>query len=726
MRALTLAGLSAAQVILFTSIAISPAKADALNPLAPLPDEMVIVVRGDAKRRTEAPVSGFALGSDTIERLGITSLDAVAIAAPGLSMINDQDPGTNIVSMRGVTTDRLQQAAIAYVIDGVPLADTEFFTGPLFDLARIDVLRGPQGARYGKSAAGGAVEISTEAPASESGNLGFAFGDGGLREAKGGASWDLGGGARVRLSGRWTAAEGWITNRTLNRVVDAEESIAVRGRLQAPLWGGELDATLFAMEEDGGAAWASSGNITGAFGGQLRGDALQDPIGDFEGRARRSWVQGALRYRVDLNGATTLTAIIAQDRYRKRWQEELDYRPGPLTFFSAPIFPDGLQPIRQPTDIDATTVELRLTHSAIPVGDGAASVRYGLFAQRVERVRLDDFGPLLFGASPPRYHTEADQRAAFLGATWRSNAWTIEADLRLDQDVRTQTIMDSSTGARLEKRERSFTQTQPRLAASYRLTPEWVVYSAYGEGFRSGGFNPRPTPANLWRASFEPETTRSLELGAKLDWGGWVAEFSAFRAEISNYQNYTFLEGQSVTLNVDAVAVRGGEWLVQRADLEALEGSLTFSFAGAIAESKVRRFLAPDPFTPVATRDYSGKRVPNAPLWSAALSADWDRDIAGLNFAFGATLNAAGETFFEIDNALRAPPKRWLDLRASLSANTVTVALIATNATDERWAISAFGQGMLPLLAGLGPNGPFDTYTVNRGRQLRLEVRKAF
>lgn len=715
-------------ILIFSAMA-QPALADSIYPIISLPAEEVIVVRGDATWRSAAPISGSVLGPDTIDRLGISGLDGVALAVPGLSMIRDQDPGTNIVTMRGVSTDRLQQAAIAFVIDGVPLADTELFTGPLFDLERIDVLRGPQGGLFGKSAAGGAVEVSTLAPI-RSDNASFvaaAVGDGGLREASGAATADLGAQWRMRAAWRWSAADGWIKNRTLHRIVDAEESRSLRLRAIGPALGGEIDATLFAMEEDGGAAWASSNNVIGRFSGKLSGAALSDPIGDYEGRSYRKWGQAAVRYVVEPVSDLRITALAARDVYRKRWDEELDYRAGPLTFFGAPLFADGLQPIRQPTDIDATTIEARVNWIfARAENGGYSSVKAGVFAQDIDRDRIDDFGPLLFGANPAAYEGDALQKAAYVHMVHDQSDWRVEGSMRVDSDERRQIIRDALTGQKRDARRARFTQWQPRLAGSVRVADDGWLFGAYGEGFRSGGFNPAPGATSVWRAKFEPETTRSLEIGWRTR-GELQIEAVAFAAAIENYQNYTFLDGNSVTLNVARVDVRGGELSIARNDMETIGGFLDVGFVLAIADSKIASYIAPDPLIAGAVRDYSGKRVPNAPLWSAAAQADWSSAIsADATWGFGATLNAAGETFFEIDNWLRSPTRAWLDLRASLSLGEIKAALIARNVSDERWAISAFGQNMLPLLAGLGPDGPFDTFTLNRGRQVRLELTRSF
>ena len=685
--------------------------------------DAVITVRGRQELRFAAPVSSVRLAGDETGRL--LTLDEVATAVPGLWMINDQDPGTNIVSLRGVTTDRLQQAAVVYVLDGVPLADTEFFTGPLFDLRAVTVLRGPQGALFGKGASGGVIAVDT-APADEDGYGLLGAGDGGYRIAEGAATFALAAGWQGRVSGQWRAADGWITNRTLGRVVDAEESRAVRLRLQGDTFGpGSVDLGLFVMQDDGGAAWASSGDVTGDFGGELDGPALTDPIGDFEGRASRQWVQARARVTAP-TAIGDLSLLLAHDAYEKRWVEELDYRPGPLTFFGAPLFPSGLQPIAQPTDIDATTAEVRLTGTA-----GHTDYTVGAFGQFVDRRRTDDFGPLLFGGPALAYDTESLQTALFGGVSRRFGSWGLEAQARLDRDERSQEI--SALGALRERREATFERFQPRVGISFTPSQNLTAYASYGEGFRSGGFNPAPLPGSVWQAQFEPESTRSVEAGLRIrrltDWFdlSWRAEAVAFSSAIDQYQNYTFLDGQSVTLTVDEVSVRGLELAGEVSLAPAEAWTLAVSGGWALAETTIERHIAPDPLLSGALRDYSGNRVPNAPAWTGHLTAavDW-KGAAEQSVRASLTLNGAGETFYEIDNALRSPARAWLDAQASYRLGSWSVNVLGRNLTDERWAISAFGQGMLPLLQGLGPGGPFDTFTINRGRQVSVSVRRDF
>jgi len=674
--------------------------------------EIVVTGRGLVEPAFESAGASEVFVADDLPGAGAAAIDDAIALSPAFSMINDQDPGTNIIAVRGVTTDRLQQAAIAFVRDGVALADTELFTLPLFDVARIELLRGPQGAVFGRNAAGGAVVVRARLNGPDFLELGV--GNGNLRTAEGAVSVGLPGAWSARLAGAWTASDGLIRNTTLGRTVDALDQRAARATVGGVLGDWDVGARVEWMQEASGAAWASSGDIIGDFGGVLDCPALTDPIGDFEGRAGRRWLQVALEAGRDAAvGRARLDVLLAHDDYRKDFIEELDYRPGPLTFFGLPLFPDGLQPIRQPVTLDVWSGEARLTDDN--AGD-PLRWNLGVFAQRTERRREDDFGPLLFGAPIPEYRTDATLAAVF-GTVSRDlgQRWTVTGALRLDHESRRQAIR--AAGVFVDDRSAGVTRLQPRVSALARVTPDLVVHAVYGEGFRTGGFNPRPGANSIWRARFEPETTRSLEAGMRWRTADRAhrIEGQAFVNRIDDYQNYTFLDGQSVTFNVDRVEVHG----IEITHSSRLAANFELLSAWALADAEVLRWVAPDPFLAGATSDYSGNQVPKVPEWGANLGLGWSRD----GWSAQARVGAEGRTFFEIDNRLVSPARVWLDLNATIPLGRADLTVWGRNVTDERWAISAFGQTMLPLLQGLGPAGPFDTFTVNRPRSFGVALR---
>jgi iron complex outermembrane receptor protein len=160
--------------------------------------------------------------------------------------------------------------------------------------------------------------------------------------------------------------------------------------------------------------------------------------------------------------------------------------------------------------------------------------------------------------------------------------------LRYDRDEREQAI--SAAGTALGRDEATFDAWQPKATLSWRPEEGTLLYATYAEGFRTGGFNPAPGPGSVWEARFEPETTRSAEIGAKLTRGDAYVEGAAYVSRISDYQSYTFLENNSVTLNVDAVNVRGLE-----AAFELPRGDWRFSGSGAVTKAEIDRLCRAGP-----------------------------------------------------------------------------------------------------------------------------------
>ena len=672
----------------------------------------VITVRG--RKESNFKIAAAAV---TLPPENIASVDDIATAVPGVWMVNDQDPGTNILSIRGATTDRLQQASVAMLLDGVPLADTELFTPRFYDVRAIEVLKGPQGALFGKNASGGVIGIRTMTGASY---VIATAGNGGLGEIEGAHTFSLNPDWNLRVAGLWSSADGWIKNTTLNRLVDAVETRSGRLRLTGPALGWDFDFKFQYLEDEGGAAWASSNNVTGKNAGRLSGNVLINPIGDYPGQSKRRWGHGVAKASRPLAGGT-LSGYVARDSYAKRWDEELDYRPGPLTFFGFSAFPNGIQPIRQPIDVRATTAEVRWVSN----DSQALTHQWGLFVQDTDKDRTDDFGPLLFGGPAPRYLTRSHQTSVFGGLGYQvTPEFKVEAQGRLDRDERSQTILSRVGGPVISRREGIFERFQPRVTAQW-LNGDTNLFLTYGEAYRPGGFNPTPAASSIWKATYRPEITASLELGWKqrLPIAFGRLELNVFSNKVQDYQNYTFIDNQSVTLNVDEVTVRGLEASIFLRPVDSFELSASY----ALADTKIDRFIATDPLLgSPATRDYSGKAIPNAPKDTGKVSANYRLDLKEVRLTGRIDANYAGKTFYEIDNVLYSPARWWTDLTISAKRGDWTATLQAQNLTDERWAISAFGQGMTGLLAGLGPGGPFDTFTINRGRKVSFSLRREF
>lgn len=694
------------------------------QPQSPI-EEILVTARGRIENLARVPDSISVYGRAELEKHQVVNFEDIAAYTPGVFVINDQDPGTNIITIRGISTDRLQQASVAYVVDGLALADKELFTQPYYDMERVEILKGPQGALYGKNAIGGVFNVITRAPTETfEGSVEAEYGNGdnkAVRVAVGGPL--MGKKLMFRVAAQVQDWDGWIYNSFLKKKVDGQYTRNLRAKLRGEPsddWTWDLQWNVNA--ERSGAAWVSSNNVTGKFGGKLDGPALTNPFGDFEGNARRHWYGISLKNEVKFADGT-LSVIGGYDQYAKRFFEELDFRNDkPITFFGTPFFPNGIQPIAQPVDLRAWTGEARYTSS------DSAPIRWiaGAFVQDSLRKRVDDFGPLLFGAEASAFRTPTTQVAAF-GQVTASLADQLEATLALRYDnVKTSEDMTGvTTKRRSDFAQKTFGQVQPKLSLAYNLSPQSIIYANMSRGFKPGGFNPQPGPTDTFKRIYKAETTTAIEVGAKTASadGRVSATASAFYTDYANFQYFAFINGNDTTYTAPKVKVEGFEFSVtaKPSPWLALDSALSYT------DAKIGNFSAPNPVSGVGLRNYTGKQTPNSPRYNLATGAEVDWPLSGgLIGSVRGELTVRGKTFFEIDNALYSPTEAALNLRVAVRSDDWTAAIWAKNLTNNRWAVSAFGQGQIALLAFLGPNGPFDSFNINRGRQYGVTLKANF
>jgi iron complex outermembrane receptor protein len=129
-------------------------------------EEIIVTARFRAEAYEETPAAITAFTAAEIESAGIqTPHDFIALT-PNVTVVQTQNPGNSFITIRGVSQARNSDMPVAVVVDGVLMTNPAQFNQQLFDIQQIEVLKGPQGALYGRNAIGGAISITTE-PASE-------------------------------------------------------------------------------------------------------------------------------------------------------------------------------------------------------------------------------------------------------------------------------------------------------------------------------------------------------------------------------------------------------------------------------------------------------------------------------------------------------------------------------------------------------------------------------
>ena len=130
-------------------------------------EEIVVTARQRSEKLTDVPASITAFTQGTIQRSGIERAEDFIFQTPGVTMVNTAEAGDSSLSIRGLNGARDAETNFAFIIDGILYTNPSAFNREFTDLQQIEVLKGPQGALYGRSAASGAVIVTTGKPGND-------------------------------------------------------------------------------------------------------------------------------------------------------------------------------------------------------------------------------------------------------------------------------------------------------------------------------------------------------------------------------------------------------------------------------------------------------------------------------------------------------------------------------------------------------------------------------
>jgi iron complex outermembrane recepter protein len=149
------------------SAGAGPADASSDSPDSSTLGEVIVTAQRRTEDVKEVPTSISVLGGAALENSHIESLEDISRAVPGLSFGAGGGPGLDNIEMRGVSSSA-GSATVGIYLDDVPITVTNLYNGAveprLFDLDRVEVLRGPQGTLYGASSMGGAIRFISNQP----------------------------------------------------------------------------------------------------------------------------------------------------------------------------------------------------------------------------------------------------------------------------------------------------------------------------------------------------------------------------------------------------------------------------------------------------------------------------------------------------------------------------------------------------------------------------------
>lgn len=664
-------------------------------------EKISVISRGRVESIQNVPDSVTAFSAETIEKSRITNFRDVANLTPNLSQLDNFRPGLARITIRGLITPQVGDPPLAFVVDGVTAPDLEFINQDLVDIERIEVMRGAQGALYGRGAIGGAVIVTTKKPIEDfEGKIKGSIGNGNTYNLNAVVSGSLNdeNTAYFRAGGYIKDSDGLIKNTYTDDYADPLKEQSVFSQLE------------FELSED------TSINLKGKYTSSEAGFAYyqgvsDDTIEDFSINTSQNIINQDERDVYELSAKLTqhydlgkFEFVTAYSNSQNEHFYDGDYSADATFideggFFRAPFGTEGLY------DIESLTVESRFTSQSDQAFRWSVSAFYQQRDRDTAVLFYDDFTD---AEILTRADFANDEPYLSIIDNNSSDAWALAGQfnydineqleltgaMRYDHDTR-ESFDPTNKDATYAKK--SFSQLQPKVTLAYQMNDDLLLYTGYSRGFRSGGFN---EPADGISRTFDKEISDSYEVGFKtalfnnkvtLNGAAFIieqddAQFTQFNIDTFTLENLSIDEVQTKGLELEAAF--------------AATSNLSINLSAGIVDSEIKRFaLRPE---------LAGRSQFWVPEYNYGLSANHNLALNAEWALFSrAELLIEGPKTFSIDIPdVESSRYTYLNAGVGLKSDQWSVQVYVDNLTDERAIedIFLFGDGVTELARQ--PNKP--------------------
>ncbi len=685
------------------SCTVSPmALAQDATPEAPVDGDIVVTAQRREQSLLDVPLAVTALGGDNLTQRGITNSAQLGDAVPNLQINSPYGNTQPNFSLRGIGVaneyNSNQASPVGVYLDDVYLAPRTSHGMGLFDLDRIEVLRGPQGTLFGRNTTGGAINFITKKP-DLSGTDGYlqagyanfdTFTGQGASEAT--LSQDKVG---LRVAGNYAKGDGQIRN-VFPGGRDAMSTDTLQGRVSLRAMPSEtLDITLR------------------AYGGRDRGTQaavhglapFRTGLGFFEINENRvgtnrtdAWGFSA-NVSLELSDTLSLTSITSYDGGSQNLQQAAD---------GAPL---DILDINWRSQYRQFSEELRANYS----GNGVNFVG-GLFYGWDRNITDNTFNLPLppAGGFFQHYRQVRNSYAVFgqadidlaeklvltLGARFTHDtsryddafAYLFVGEIGAPQIPIATTVpcpgvagtCAYNPAARFALSDKNDALTG-RVALSYTFDSGTLVYASYNRGYRAGAVNGGGYTSSSGIGYIKPERVNAYEVGFKGRAGGRLLTYavSAFYYDYTNQQLQDTRAGPvSFLVNAPKSQVYG---LEAETTLRPVDG-LRIDASLGLLHSQYKRLT-------LQGADLSGNRLPFAPSVTAQLGFEWDMlQVGGGTLTFAPNMAYSSRQFFSPFNEENAPGTPQLNRELQQGANAKVNAALSW--TSDAITVRAFANNL--------------------------------
>jgi outer membrane receptor protein involved in Fe transport len=695
-------------------------------------DEIVVTAQKRQERLQDVPVPVSVIDASTLVETNQLQLKDYYTSIPGLNINSNLFGGGYDVTIRGMNSGG-GNATVGALIDDVPVGGSAFANSttvvPELDaseLARIEVLRGPQGTLYGNSTIGGLIKYVTVDPTTDSFNTRIATTLSHVRNGDG-PGYQVSASANIPVSDTWAVRVGGFTRSDagyIDNVLTGSEGVNrldVSGGRIAALWkpSDTLSLKLNALYQHTTSPAA---------------DERKTTLGEFEqslspGIGARTFdlqfYSATLKAKV---GRFDLVSLTGYGVYRYHTAIEFGFLSGPGGV-TEQIFGPGLTetPLFNKLENRKLTQEVRAT---TPLGD-----RFDLMLGAYYNAEDTPFTQTLAAQNPltgeiggvynvnPQPST-LTELAGFADLTWKvTDQFDVQFGGRQSRNRQTfqQSLLDQVGDVpdvftpELRSKDNTFT---------YLVTPRWklsndmMLYARIASGYRAGGPNINASFVAVPQ-TFDADTTKNYEIGAK---GALLEQLLTF--DVSVY----YIDWKDIQLSfLDETTFRGflrnGSRAVSQGAELTLElrpwSGMRLTTSAAYNDAELTEDLpAGARLSLLPGAGLNGAPLPGARHLTGALSAEQSFPLTGALSAFvggAVAYQSATTAAFLNSNAGNTPAYAKTDLRGGVRGDTWTASLFANNIFDRRVEI-----------AGTGSDFANDSVIYIRPRVIGLSFSKSF
>jgi outer membrane receptor protein involved in Fe transport len=675
-------------------------------------EEIVVTASRRREKVQDVPSTVTVLGAKQLQSLNASSQEDYLGQIPGVTTFGVAQGNQQII-FRGITSSGNQQSATVgtYVDDVAIGSSTADSVGArakpdlnVFDLSRIEVLKGPQGTLYGSNTLGGLLKYVTVQPDPQGGFTGAAKEEGtasgngqfgyGFDAA---ANIPLGDTAAIRISGTDNYRPGYVDNIGLGNK-NQNWSDVFGGRI-ALLWKpiGRLTIRGQALTQRTADGGESTVDINLQSGMPLYGPFIQNRL--TQQREDQKFQLYSISLDYDLDGIT-LSSITSYNHIGTSQQTDYSGYDGHIAP-DQPLAFDNFQ-----TQTNKFTQEFRLSSSAT---DRFSYIIGGLYTQEDALLKDSEFGwkavnviapdvGLIYGAYAPALYR---QFAAYGDATYRfTPALDLTFGIRYSHDHDSSTSYGSGIyGAALPQ-----SQTSSDSVVNFLITPRWfitkdqMVYFRAASGFRPGGPNFVPTFAIAAgaKASFQPDSLWNYEVGLKSNYfdSRLQIDIDAFYIDWSNIQVRSAVDGYYFQGNGGSARSQGGE--------AALTYRPLHNWSIGVGTAYTDAHLAADA---LSVGGVNGAELPNVAKWTLNGTTDYtipikDNLVADLGADFNYLGSRQADFNQDFSPRLKLPAYTVVDLRAVVRWKASELHFCVNNVANKR-GIETVTTNFIPASEGV-------------------------